>query len=233
MYPVPCGSPVCSRWCNCPWREVSYLLLPEYRCLNGSGPDLCYSCDLDFLHPLDFIKLHISCFWQRLGVLISDRWISFCVSLRDTGPIGGVFLALFEPASGQGWAAQKDSRLQAGLPFQPHHLKWASGITSCQHIRTSARSPNLGVLGSASAILLHSFKIYFTSSEFFSLFLTVNTHFKNLLVVALYSVLLIHVREEMREKPPSTLSARSPSPPFTCSPPGFNIDTDIFTKTLR
>lgn len=51
---------------------------------------------------LDFIKLYISCFWQRLGVLISDRWTCFCVSLRDTGPIGGVFLAAFEPASGQG-----------------------------------------------------------------------------------------------------------------------------------
>lgn len=55
--PLPCGSPVCSRLCNCPWREVSYLLLPEYRCLNGSGPDLCYSCDLDFLPSLGFHKI--------------------------------------------------------------------------------------------------------------------------------------------------------------------------------
>lgn len=121
-------------------------------------------------HLLDFIKLHISCFWQRLGVLISDRWTCFCVSLRDTGPIGGVFLAAFEPASGQGWAAQKDSRLQTGLPFQLCHLKWAPSITSCRHIRTSAPSPNLGVLGSASAILLQSLKIYFPPCELFSLF---------------------------------------------------------------
>lgn len=34
-----------------------------------------------------------------------------------------------------------------------------------------------------------------------------NTHLKNLLVVELYSVLLILVLEEKREKPPSTWSA--------------------------
>lgn len=170
MCPLPCGSPVRCRWCNCPWREVSYLLLPEYRCLNGSGPDLCYSCDLDFLPSLGFHKITHFLFLAELGVLISDRWTCFCVSLRDTGPIGGVFLAPFEPASGQGWAAQKDSRLQTGLPFQLCHLRWAPSITFCRHIRTSAPSPNLGVLGSASTILLQSLKIYFPACEFFSLF---------------------------------------------------------------
>lgn len=185
MCPLPCGSPVRCRWCNCPWREVSYLLLPEYRCLNGSGPDLCYSCDLDFLPSLGFHKITHFLFLAELGVLISDRWTCFCVSLRDTGPIGGVFLAPFEPASGQGWAAQKDSRLQTGLPFQLCHLRWAPSITFCRHIRTSAP----GSVGVSLYYPAPVFKDLFSSLWIFFSLLTVNAHFKNLLVVALYSYL--------------------------------------------